>query len=48
MLAGLYMAYVMVRALLNPSLAPKLPPEERNVPFTHVLWALATSFLPLA
>jgi tripartite ATP-independent transporter DctM subunit len=48
MLASLYMVYVMGRALLNPSLAPKLPPEERNVPFTHVVWALATSFLPLA
>ncbi len=48
MLAGLYMAYVMIRALLNPSLAPRLPKEETNVPFLQVLWMLATSFLPLA
>jgi tripartite ATP-independent transporter DctM subunit len=48
MLAGLYMIYVIGRAILNPSLAPKLPPEERNVPILHILWALATSFLPLA
>ncbi len=48
MLAGLYMLYVMARAVLNPSLAPKLPPEERNVPFTTILWALVTSFVPLA
>jgi tripartite ATP-independent transporter DctM subunit len=48
MLATLYIIYTMIMALLNPSLAPKLPPEERNVPFLKVVWALATSFLPLA
>ena len=48
LLAGLYMVYVIVRAIINPALAPKLPPEETNVPYSKVLWALATSFLPLA
>jgi tripartite ATP-independent transporter DctM subunit len=48
MLAGLYMAYVIIRVLLNPSLAPKLPKEERAGSYFAVLWALATSFLPLA
>ena len=48
LLAGLYVVYVIVRAVINPALAPKLPPEETNVPFGKVLWALATSFLPLA
>ena len=48
LLAGLYVVYVIVRAMINPALAPKLPPEETNVPFSKVLWALATSFLPLA
>jgi tripartite ATP-independent transporter DctM subunit len=48
MLAGLYMVYVIIRATLNPSLAPKLPEEERNVPLARVLWELATSFLPLS
>ena len=48
MLASLYIIYTMTMSLLNPSLAPKLPIEERNVPFLKVLWALATSFLPLA
>ena len=48
MLAGLYIAYVMVRAIINPELAPKLPAEERNVPFGRVLYELLTSFLPLA
>ena len=37
MLAGMYIVYVMIRALLNPSLAPPLPPEERNVPFGTVV-----------
>jgi tripartite ATP-independent transporter DctM subunit len=47
-LAFLYMLYVLVLAMLKPSMAPKLPPEERNVPFLTVLTALATSFFPLA
>jgi tripartite ATP-independent transporter DctM subunit len=48
MLASLYIVFTMIMSLLNPSLAPKLSIEERNVPFLKVLWALATSFLPLA
>lgn len=48
LLAALYVVYVVGRAILNPKLAPKLPPEETDVPFSKVLWALATSFLPLA
>src|SRR5438128_10714077 len=48
MLAGLYILYTAIMALLNPKLAPRLPPEERNVPFLKILQALVTSFLPLA
>lgn len=48
LLAGLYVFYAMARAIINPALAPKLPPEETNVPLGTVIWALATSFLPLA
>src|SRR5256885_4760164 len=48
MLAGLYMLYTIIMALLNPKLAPRLPLEERNVPLSTVFWALVTSFLPLA
>jgi tripartite ATP-independent transporter DctM subunit len=48
LLAGLYIAYVIVRAVLNPSLAPKLPPEIANLPLRRVAWALLTSFFPLA
>jgi tripartite ATP-independent transporter DctM subunit len=48
MLAGFYVLYIIARAIINPSLAPKLPREQTDVPFSKVLWALATSFLPLA
>ncbi len=48
MLAGLYMVYVIARALITPSLAPKPPKEETDIPFSELLWMLATSFLPLA
>ena len=46
-LAGLYMIYVVGRAALNPSLAPK-PKEEDVPPLPEILWALLTSFVPLA
>jgi len=48
LLASLYVVYVIARSVINPALAPKLPAEETNVPTSKVLWALATSFLPLA
>jgi tripartite ATP-independent transporter DctM subunit len=46
MLAGFYIVYVVVRAYLNPSLAPK--PENTDVTFKKVLYELMTSFFPLA
>jgi tripartite ATP-independent transporter DctM subunit len=48
LLAALYVFYVMLRAILNPALCPKLPKHETEVPFGKVLHALLTSFLPLA
>jgi tripartite ATP-independent transporter DctM subunit len=48
MLTGLYIAYVMIRAMLNPKLAPPMPKEQRNVPFGKVFYELVTSFVPLA
>jgi tripartite ATP-independent transporter DctM subunit len=48
MLAGLYILYAMGIALVKPALAPRLPPEEVNVPFSTILWSLLTSFFPLA
>ena len=47
-LAGLYVLYVVGRAIVNPALCPKLPEEEMNVPVAEVVWALLTSFFPLA
>ncbi len=48
LLAALYVVYIIVRAIINPALAPKLPKEQTDVPTIQVLKALATSFLPLA
>jgi tripartite ATP-independent transporter DctM subunit len=48
MLAGLYMLYVIVTCIRNPSLAPKLSADEYNVPSSTVVKALLTSFFPLA
>jgi tripartite ATP-independent transporter DctM subunit len=46
MLASMYMLYVVVRATINPSLAPK--PKEEDVPSIGIiLWQLLTSFVPL-
>jgi len=47
-LALLYMAYVVIIAILRPDMAPRLPKEERSASFGAVLWALVTSFVPLA
>ena len=49
LLAGLYMIYVIGRAWLNPSLAPK-PPEDENTNYTsgQIAFMLITSFFPLA
>jgi len=47
-LAGFYILYVVGRAILNPKLAPPLPEDQARVPPLEVLWALLTSFFPLA
>jgi tripartite ATP-independent transporter DctM subunit len=48
LLAFLYVGYVIMRAVLNPALCPKLPKEQTDVPFAEVMRLLATSFFPLA
>jgi len=49
LLASLYMAYVVTRVVINPSLAPKLPREAyENVSWAQVFILLAKAFLPLA
>jgi tripartite ATP-independent transporter DctM subunit len=48
MLAFLYVLYIIARATINPALAPRLPREQTDIPFGQVMWALLTSFFPLA
>ena len=49
LLAGLYIVYVITRASINPSLAPKPRTEDLgDTSIGFVLWSLLTSFLPLA
>ena len=48
-LVGLYLIYIIGRALVQPSAAPKPSLEDvPAVPLGKLLWMLATSFFPLA
>lgn len=47
LLAGLYILYVIGRAMISPKVAPKLPPESFNVPLWQVYRGLLVSFVPL-
>jgi tripartite ATP-independent transporter DctM subunit len=48
LLAGMYVLYVVVLALIKPQVAPPLPKEQANVPFLRTMYLLLTSFFPLA
>lgn len=49
MLAGLYLIYVVTRALMNPSLAPKPTDEDIGTHTTgQIIWMMFSSFVPLA
>ncbi|MGB5079849.1 MAG: TRAP transporter large permease subunit [Burkholderiales bacterium] len=48
LLAGLYVAYVIVLAMVRPSLAPALPRREPEVSLPQVVSMLLKSFFPLA
>jgi tripartite ATP-independent transporter DctM subunit len=48
LLASLYIAYVIGRAAITPSLAPKPPKEQTDVPLGQLMVMLLTSFFPLA
>jgi tripartite ATP-independent transporter DctM subunit len=46
-LAVMYMLYVLLLATFRPSMAPRLPLEERTTPVAEIMFALLTSFVPL-
>jgi tripartite ATP-independent transporter DctM subunit len=46
-LTAAYLVYLIGVGILQPHRAPKLPPEERNVPMGTVLWELMIGFVPL-
>ena len=48
LLAGMYVVYVVVLAMLKPELMPPLPKEQGNVPVREVALLLLKSFVPLA
>ncbi len=48
LLAGLYVAYVITRAVLNPKLTPPLPKEATNVSWVAAILLLLKAFVPLA
>jgi len=45
-LAGLYCVYIALRSLLQPEIAPSMPPEEMAVPFIKKTTMLLTSLMP--
>jgi tripartite ATP-independent transporter DctM subunit len=47
LLAGLYIMYVIIRAKLNPKLAPKPPKEQTDIPTKELFMMLLTSVFPL-
>jgi len=48
LLAGLYVAYVIVLTTIKPKLAPKLPREQTDIPWSKVAVMLFQAFVPLA
>ena len=48
LLAGMYIAYVVVLAIVKPNLAPPLPKEKSDVSAGQVVLLLFKSFFPLA
>ncbi|MCZ7563502.1 MAG: TRAP transporter large permease subunit [Burkholderiales bacterium] len=47
-LAGMYIVYVILRTLITPSLAPKLPKSETDIPWLKILLLMLQAFVPLA
>ncbi len=47
LLAGLYIAYLMVRSFVNPKLGPPVPREERVHSLGRMLWEVVIGVVPL-
>jgi tripartite ATP-independent transporter DctM subunit len=47
MMAAMFIAYIVIRCRLNPSLGPALPPEERDIPMSEKLRLLSAGLLPI-
>ena len=48
LLAGIFIVYCLVRCLINPSLGPPLPPEERTGSFKEIAIELTLGMVPHA
>ncbi|WP_274425993.1 TRAP transporter large permease [Chelativorans sp. YIM 93263] len=48
LLAGMYLIYIVTRAIIQPKLAPKAEKLGADVGFLQIAWMLLTSFFPLA
>mgnify|MGYP001408409828 CR=1 FL=1 len=48
LLAGMYLIYIVSRALLQPRLAPQPPKTGMDISILQLIWMMVTSFLPLA
>jgi tripartite ATP-independent transporter DctM subunit len=47
LLAGMYMAYTMVRSYVNPKLGPPVPLEEREPSIRVILWECLVGLVPV-
>jgi len=45
-LSGLFIAYILIRCMMNPELGPPLSKEERSVPLGTKIFMLITTILP--
>ncbi|UUP16994.1 TRAP transporter large permease [Nitratireductor thuwali] len=48
LLAGMYLIYIVIRAIIQPGLAPKAEKLGEDIGLFQVVWMLLTSFFPLA
>ncbi|MHB2267438.1 TRAP transporter large permease [Aliihoeflea sp. PC F10.4] len=48
LLAGMYLVYIIIRAIMQPSLAPKIAEPTEPIPIARLMWMMLTSFFPLA